>query len=355
MSTEEDFRLASYDFALPPGLIAQRPATSRDQSRLMVLEGAGAPRHRRFPDVVEYFRPGDVLVRNDTKVIPARLFGQRATGGRVEALLVHADAGAAMAGEVAWDCLARPAKHLREGEEIVFGDGELTGTVREKKADGQVRFAFKAAGGGDFLRVLDRVGHLPLPPYIARAEEKEDRERYQTVYARVPGAVAAPTAGLHFTPAILEALTAKGVEIAEVTLHVGPGTFRPMKTDDIREHQMDAEYYEISPAAAGVINRAKAEGRRVIAVGTTSSRAVESASAAGEVRPGSAWTRLFIAPGYRWRTIGGLLTNFHLPKSSLLVLVSALVGRERILAAYAEAVREGYRFYSYGDATLLLP
>lgn len=355
MSTDADFRLASYDFSLPPELIAQHPAISRDQSRLMVLEGGRPPQHRRFADVGEYFRPGDVLVRNDTKVIPARLFGHRATGGRVEALLVHPDAEAALAGEVAWDCLVRPAKHLREGEEIVFGDGELTGVLREKLADGHARFAFAAANGEEFLRVVERVGHLPLPPYIAREEEKEDRERYQTVYARVPGAVAAPTAGLHFTPEILTALAAKGVETAEVTLHVGPGTFRPMKAEDVRDHQMDAEYYEISPAAAATLNRAKAEGRRVIAVGTTSSRAVESASADGEVRPGSAWTRLFIAPGYRWRTISGLLTNFHLPKSSLLVLVSALVGRERILAAYAEAVREKYRFYSYGDATLLLP
>lgn len=355
MNTETDFLLKSYDFALPPELIAQHPATSRDKSRLMVLEGAAAPQHREFPDVVGYFRPGDLLVRNNTKVIPARIYGCRATGGKVEILLVHADAEAALAGRVAWNCMARPTKHLKVGEEIIFADGELRGTVEEKLENGQVRFGFAAADGGEFLKTVNKIGHLPLPPYITRAEEKDDRERYQTVYARVPGAVAAPTAGLHFTPEILARLEEKGVETAEVTLHVGPGTFKPLAAEDIRDHQMDAEYYEISPETADKINRARVEGRRVIAVGTTSSRAVESANVDDLVRSGCNWTRLFIMPGYRWKTIDGILTNFHLPKSSLLVLVSALVGRERILAAYAEAVRERYRFYSYGDATLILP
>ena len=355
MNAEADFLLANYDFALPPELIAQHPATSRDQSRLMILTGDNPPRHRRFPDVIEYFRPGDLLVRNNTKVIPARIYGQRATGGRVEILLVHADAESAIAGRVAWNCMARPTKHLREGETIVFADGALKGTLEAKLDNGQVRFCFDAADGGEFLKIVDQIGHLPLPPYIAREEERDDRERYQTVYARVPGAVAAPTAGLHFTPEILARLSSMGVETAEVTLHVGPGTFKPLKAEDIRDHQMDAEYYEISPENAAAINSARAAGRRIIAIGTTSSRAVESASAAGEIQPGCAWTRLFITPGYQWKTVKGLLTNFHLPKSSLLVLVSALMGRKRMLAAYTEAVRERYRFYSYGDATLLLP
>ncbi|GHS95552.1 S-adenosylmethionine:tRNA ribosyltransferase-isomerase [Planctomycetales bacterium] len=345
------FSLAAYDFALPPELIAQFPAERRDASRLMILRD-GKIAHSSFDRLPEFLRAGDLLVRNNTRVIPARLYGERASGGKVEILLVRPSDQ--FPDRVAWRCLAKPLKNLRRGEEIIFADGALRGALGEK-VEGQAVFIFDAPTTAEFLATVNRVGALPLPPYIARAEQPLDRERYQTVYARVPGAVAAPTAGLHFTEAVWQELSARGVEVADVTLHVGPGTFKPIAVDDLRQHAMDAEYYDIPVGAAAALDRAWRDGRRIIAVGTTSARTLESAAVAAEktVPAGGGWTRLFITPGYRWKIVNGLLTNFHLPKSSLLTLVSALCGRECLLAAYAEAVAQRYRFYSYGDATLL--
>ncbi|MDK2971273.1 MAG: S-adenosylmethionine:tRNA ribosyltransferase-isomerase [Candidatus Sumerlaeota bacterium] len=344
-----------YDYELPEELIADRPAERRDGSRLLVVPpGQGAPlEHRAFSDLPEYLRAGDVLVLNDSRVIPARLYGKRLPGGgQCEALLLE-PCSPTGDGVERWTALVRPGKKLKPGTRIVFGEG-FEAVVEEELGGGEKRVRF--ACDGTLAEALDRHGHMPLPPYIlARRGEKgsrpEDRERYQTVYARADGSVAAPTAGLHFTPELLAELQARGVEIARVTLHVGAGTFQPITAEDIGEHVLHMEHYTVPEAAAETVNRAKAEGRRVVAVGTTSVRTLESAAGADSVvRAGVASTALMIAPGYRFRVVDALVTNFHLPRSSLLCLVAALMGRERLLAVYAEAIGRGYRFYSYGDS-----
>ena len=367
MSLPDEFSLAAYNFHLPPANIAQTPAQRREESRLMVLRGHNRPEHHIFRALPGLLQPGDLLVRNNTKVIPARLLGKRPGGGKTEALLTHPAARqpgaetitATDGAGVRWVCLARPAGHLKPGKVITFGEGRLEAVVVAQLGGGRVILEFNITDEAEFMHVVDEIGQLPLPPYIDRKASgvrEEDRERYQTTFARHAGAVAAPTAGLHFTPELDAELLRRGVEIAHLTLHVGPGTFRPVSAEDIREHRMDGEFYEIDAATAAAVNRAKTEGRRVITVGTTSTRTLEfAADEDGRVSPGSGWTDLYIKPGYRWRVIDGLLTNFHLPKSSLLILVSAMLGREHMLSCYAEAVEHGYRFYSYGDAMLLLP
>jgi S-adenosylmethionine:tRNA ribosyltransferase-isomerase len=342
-----------FDFELPDAAIAQH-AAPRGESRLLVLDAAGAERHRRVRDLPELLRPGDLLVVNDTRVLPARLFGRRVpSGGRIELLLAERH------GEKEWDALLKPGRRATPGTRIELSE-ELSAEVVARGEDGRFRLCFS----GPVEPHLERLGHVPLPPYIHRApghpDEASDRERYQTVYAREPGAIAAPTAGLHFDDALLAALAARGIERVAVTLHVGLGTFKPVTTELVHEHRMDAERYLISDATAAALRRARAEGRRVVAVGTTVVRTLESAVAhpagAGavedEVPAGAGSSSLFIYPGFRFRVVDALLTNFHLPQSTLLMLVCAFAGRERVLAAYREAVEEGYRFYSYGDAML---
>lgn len=350
----QDALLSSYQFHLPQERIAQRPAERRDASRLMALAADGGIVETVFSELPNLLEPGDLLVRNNAKVLPARLIGRRAGGGVTEMLLVRPGE---YAGEEAWYCLARPASHLKAGKSVVFGDGELTAAVLAKEAGGAVWAAFSEKGER-FRAALERVGRLPLPPYIERPDRtptREDVERYQTAYAKKEGAVAAPTAGLHFTPELDERLRERGVDIAEITLHVGPGTFRPIKADNLDDHVMDAERYEIPTECWRAIREARDAKRRVVAVGTTTARSLEAAALSeldGEtVLDG--WTSLFIRPGHRFRLVDGLVTNFHLPGSSLLVLISALAGRERILASYERAVAGGYRFYSYGDAMLI--
>lgn len=367
----EDHALHAYQFPLPPERIAQTPAPERTASRLMVLDGDTPPAHHVFRDLPSILQPGDVLVRNDTRVIPARLRGRRAGGGKTELLLTHPLARAPVSlrqhlpenapdGGTCWLCLARPASHLKPGKVVTFGEPVgLTATVLAQCGGGRVLVSFDAPDDASLLARLPALGEVPLPPYIDRANggpNSEDADRYQTTFARHPGAVAAPTAGLHFTDAIDDALRTRSIDIETLTLHVGPGTFRPMVADDIRDHAVDAEYYAVSPETATALNTARAAGRRVIAVGTTTTRTLESVvDTEGRFHAGAGWTDLFIRPGHMFRAIDGLLTNFHLPGSSLLVLVSALMGRERILEAYGIAVDAGYRFYSYGDAMLLLP
>jgi S-adenosylmethionine:tRNA ribosyltransferase-isomerase len=331
-----------FDYELPDEAIAQQPAP-RGESRLLVLDGAGQERHRRVRDLPELLSPGDLLVVNDTRVLPARLFGRRAgSGGRVELLLVE------KLGPVEWEALAKPGRKARPGTVLELAPG-LTAEVVSKGEDGRHRVRFSAP----VEEHLERRGHVPLPPYIKRPDTAEDRERYQTVYARRPGAIAAPTAGLHFTAELLDELRRRDVEITEVTLHVGIGTFKPVTAALVHEHVMDRERYEVCAAAAAAVARAREQGGRVVAVGTTVVRTLESAATAdGGVRPGSGTTGLFITPGYRFQVVDVLLTNFHLPRSTLLMLVSAFAGRERVLAAYREAIAAGYRFYSYGDAML---
>ncbi|TCK03971.1 tRNA preQ1(34) S-adenosylmethionine ribosyltransferase-isomerase QueA [Phorcysia thermohydrogeniphila] len=342
-------KVSDFDYELPKELIAKFPVEPRDSARLMVLHrDSGKLEHRIFRDIVEYLKEGDVLVLNDTKVIPARLFGRLETGGKVELLLVRQPL------PNLWEVMAKPARKLKEGKRIIF-DEELEGIVKGYAGEGRRLVEFKVKGNKDFMEKLEKVGHIPLPPYIEREERPEDREKYQTVFAQKPGAVAAPTAGLHFTEELLEKLRDKGVIIKTVTLHVGPGTFKPVKVENVEEHQMDYETYNVPEETAKEVNRAKDEGRRVIAVGTTVVRTLESAAdESGRVKSGEGSTNLFIYPGYRFKVIDALITNFHLPRSTLLMLVSAFAGRERILNAYREAVKEGYRFYSYGDAMLIL-
>lgn len=340
--------LADFDYELPKELIAQHPPPQRGQSRLLVIPKAGGPlQHRMFTDLPEYLEPGDCLVLNDTKVIPARLIGQRVTGGRVELLLLR------QISDREWEALAKPARRLRLHERLIFGE-ELIAEIVAVGSEGRriVRLDYE----GDFWAVLERVGQMPLPPYIRRKKpEQLDRERYQTVYASVPGAVAAPTAGLHFTPKLIQEIERKGVKIARLTLHVGLGTFRPIQTENIEKHHMHAEYYSVSANAAAIINETRAQQGRIVAVGTTVVRTLETVvDAQGQIRPGFGMTDLYITPGFVFRATDALITNFHLPRSSLLVLVAAFVGRERILEAYQEAIRKGYRFYSYGDATLII-
>lgn len=333
-------------YDLPPELIAQTPIERRDASRLLVLnKETGEREHRHFYDLPSYLQKGDCLILNDSRVLPAHLLGQRLPGGGACEVLLLIDRG-----DKVWECLVRPGKKMRPGARLTFGNGELTAEVVEEVSGGNrlVRFHYE----GIFLEVLERLGKMPLPPYIK--EELQDKERYQTVYSKVSGSAAAPTAGLHFTKDLLEQIAAMGVGIGYVTLHVGLGTFRPVKEDEITEHEMHSEYCVIPAETADLINRTKQSGGRVICVGTTSCRTLESwAEEDGTVRPSAGWTDIFIYPGYRFKVMDCLVTNFHLPESTLVMLVSALAGREHILSAYEEAVREKYRFFSFGDAMLI--
>lgn len=344
-----------FDYHLPPELIAQHPPEKREDARLLVLDRErGGIRHRTFPEISQYFRPGDLLVLNDTRVIPARLLGKRpATGGKAEVLLL------APLGDGGWEALVRPARRARPGTEIEFGPG-LKATVRERKEDGGVILDFP--GQEDILPVLEEQGFPPLPPYIKRdlkdyPEEirERDRQRYQTVFARRPGAVAAPTAGFHFTEPILDTLKKRGVEIAFITLSVGYGTFGPVKTEEVEDHRIHTEHFRVPKETADLVNGLKDAGGRLFAVGTTVVRALESgADLNGRLDPTEGSTDIFIYPGYEFKLKYNILTNFHLPGSTLIMLVSALAGRELILKAYAEAIKEKYRFYSYGDAMLIM-
>ena len=339
-------KTSDFNFELPQELIAQTPIEKRDASRLLVLDkNSGAWEHRHFYDLPDYLHKGDCLILNDSRVLPARLLGQRLPGGGACEVLLLIDRG-----DKTWECLVRPGKHLRRGARLSFGDGELTAEVTEVLEGGNrlVKFNYE----GIFLEVLDRLGKMPLPPYIK--EELQDRERYQTVYSKVVGSAAAPTAGLHFTPELLQRIADKGVSLAYVTLHVGLGTFRPVKEDNIEDHPMHAEFCIVSQETADIVNRTHANGGRVISVGTTSCRTLESFTGEdGILQPKSGWTDIFIYPGYRFKAIDALVTNFHLPESTLIMLVSALAGRENVLCAYEEAVKERYRFFSFGDAMFI--
>lgn len=341
--------LSSYMFDLPPELVAQHPAPERDASRLMHLSTDGGVEEKRFSDLPDLLREGDLVVRNDVKVLPARLLGKRQGGGQAELLLVRSNNGR---DPEQWLCLARPANRFKPGRTFHFGPGgELAATAVRHDAEGMVWVEFSLKGD-DFLAALERVGQVPLPPYIERPDkrpETEDMQRYQTIYANRPGAVAAPTAGLHFTPVVDARLKEKGIGIVHLTLNVGPGTFRPIKTENLDDHRMHSEWYSISPENWERISRTRAAGGRIVAVGTTSTRTLEAAAASGEL---SGWTELFIRPGHEFKCVDAMVTNFHLPGSSLLVMIAALVGRERVLESYRKAIRERWRFYSYGDAML---
>ena len=338
-------KTADFDFQLPEELIAQTPLERRDASRLLTLDRTtGAVAHHHFYDLPRFLRPGDCLVLNDSRVLPARLIGNRPTGGACEVLLL------VNKGDNLWECLVRPGRKLKPGTWVSFGDGQLTAVVEAELEDGKraVRFCYK----GIFLEILEQLGKMPLPPYIKA--ELEDQERYQTVYSKVIGSAAAPTAGLHFTPELLEQVQSIGVKVCYVTLHVGLGTFRPVKAEDIEGHEMHSEFCMISQQTADVINETRKNGGRVICVGTTSCRTIESFAAEdGELSEHSGWTDIFIYPGYKFKVLDALITNFHLPQSTLIMLVSALAGRENVLAAYEQAVRERYRFFSFGDAMLI--
>jgi len=359
-------RLSDFQYALPPGLIAQRPLPERDSSRLLLLDReTGAVGHRSFRDLPALLRPGDLPVLNDTRVLPARLYGATPRGGRVEILLLEE------AEATAWWAWVKPGRRARVGAAFSLPGG-LTMRVLERGPEGRILLAFD--GPPSVREVLERHGYTPLPPYIKRAApgaggtaplagppaglreaHGEDRERYQTIYAREEGAIAAPTAGLHFTDAVLEEVRARGVEVASLTLHVGVGTFKPVREEEVERHRMEPERYRITEATARAVKEARGRGGRVVAVGTTTVRALESAAdEEGAPRAGAGQASLFITPGYRFRVVDGLLTNFHLPGSTLLMLVSAFAGRERVLAAYREAIAARYRFYSYGDAMLIL-
>ena len=337
-------KLSDFMYDLPEERIAQTPVEPRDHSRLMVLHrNSGEIEHRHFYDIIDYLNPGDVLVINETRVIPARLYGQRPTGGAVEVLLLK------QLGPKRWETLVRPGKKLRPGAQVIFGDGRLTGRVLENTAVGGRVVEFECEGS--FEAALDALGEMPLPPYIH--EKLRDRDRYQTVYAKQDGSAAAPTAGLHFTPELLERIRAKGVEIVPVLLHVGLGTFRPVKVENVEDHEMHSEYFEVSEAAAARVNAARDRGNRIIAVGTTSVRTLESAARDGRLTATRGDTNIFIKPGYRFQLVDALITNFHLPGSTLIMLVSALYDREKILEAYQLAVDMEYRFFSFGDAMLI--
>ncbi|MFO7830584.1 MAG: tRNA preQ1(34) S-adenosylmethionine ribosyltransferase-isomerase QueA [Desulfuromonadaceae bacterium] len=342
--------LSDFDYTLPSDLIAQQPAEQREDSRLMLLErSTESIRDTRFKNIEYYFNAGDVLVINDTRVIPARLHGTKASGGRIEVFLVRRLER--MPGEC-WVCLTRSSRAPRPGTRLTLAEC-LSAEVLEEGGDGyrNIRFEYN---GDDFLQWLEENGSIPLPPYIERAPQHQDLERYQTTFSSVPGAVAAPTAGLHFTHEILDILRHKGVEIVPLTLHVGLGTFLPIRVDNVAEHRMHAEAYSIPESTAAAVSAAKREGRRVVALGTTVTRTLEyAATGAGEIHAGSGMTDMFIYPGYRFKVINALLTNFHLPKSTLLMLVSAFAGRDFVLRAYAEAVAQRYRFFSYGDCMLI--
>ena len=338
-------KTSDFDFYLPEELIAQTPLERRDTSRLLTLDKVtGETGHYHFYDLPQFLKPGDCLVLNNSRVLPARLIGHRPTGGVCEVLLLSDK------GDNVWECLVRPGRKLRTGAQVIFGNGELTATIEAEESDGNrlVRFHYQ----GIFLEILEHLGKMPLPPYIKA--ELQDNERYQTVYSKVMGSAAAPTAGLHFTPELLQTIQDMGVSICYVTLHVGLGTFRPVKAEDIQDHEMHSEFCQISQETADTINRTRANGGRVICVGTTSCRTVESfAEEDGTMRARSGWTNIFIYPGYRFKVLDALITNFHLPQSTLIMLVSALAGREHVLAAYEEAVKERYRFFSFGDAMFI--
>ena len=339
-------KTSDFYYDLPQELIAQTPLDKRDTSRLMTLDRkTGETGHHHFYELPDFLNPGDCLILNDSRVLPARLLGQRLPGGGACEVLLLIDRG-----NKTWECLVRPGRKMRTGAKLRFGNGELTAEVVEELPDGNrmVRFDYE----GIFLEVLEHLGKMPLPPYIK--EELQDQERYQTVYSKVLGSAAAPTAGLHFTPELLEKIAAKGVGIGYVTLHVGLGTFRPVKEEEITDHEMHSEYCVISQETADLINRTKANGGRCICVGTTSCRTLESwAAEDGHMEPKAGWTNIYIYPGYKFKVMDGLVTNFHLPESTLIMLVSAFAGREHVLAAYRKAVEEKYRFFSFGDAMFI--
>ena len=337
---------SDFYYNLPEELIAQTPVTPRDHSRLMVVDReSGAITHRHFYNLCDILQKGDLLVMNDSRVLPARLMGHRPTGGVVEVLLLRD------LGNKCWECLCKPGRKMQVGNEVIFGDGELTAVVREVREDGNrvVEFRYE----GIFLEVLERLGKMPLPPYIK--EELQDQERYQTVYSREVGSAAAPTAGLHFTKELLEKIREKGVNEAFVTLHVGLGTFRPVKAEEVTEHHMHSELCMMNAETAKILNETKRNGGRVICVGTTSCRTLESlVNDDGTFEAKSRWTDIFIYPGYTFKAMDGLITNFHLPESTLVMLVSAFAGREHVLNAYEEAVKQRYRFFSFGDAMCIV-
>lgn len=337
-----------FDFDLPEKLIAQVPLANRSDSRLMMLnKKTGEVKHDIFKNIADYFQPGDCLVLNDTRVLPARLHGSKEeTGANIEVLLLKQLEGDC------WETLVKPAKRVKEGTIITFGDGRLSAVCLETSDHGGRTMEFRYEGV--FYEVLDALGEMPLPPYIK--EQLDDRERYQTVFARERGSAAAPTAGLHFTETLLNDLREKGVHIAFITLHVGLGTFRPVSVEDIDKHEMHAEFYQVSEGTARLLNKVRAQGGRIISVGTTSTRTLETLASANDGRftEASGWTNIFIYPGYEFKAIDGMITNFHLPKSTLIMLISALAGRENVLNAYKIAVEEKYRFFSFGDAMLIL-
>ena len=338
--------VSDFYYDLPEELIAQTPIEKRDESRLMVLNRANQTiEHKTFKDIIDYLEPGDCLVRNNTKVIPARLYGKKATGAKIEFLLLNR-----IEGDI-WECIVRPGHKLKPGTEVEFGDGILKAKVLDVMEGGTRKVEFKYEG--IFNEILDKIGLMPLPQYIH--ESLKDNDRYQTVYAKYEGSAAAPTAGLHFTPELFEKIKAKGIDVANVTLHVGIGTFRPVKVENVEEHHMHSEHFYIKQEDADKINNAKKNGKRVIAVGTTSCRVLETiADENGMVKPTEGDTQIFIYPGYKYKCLDGLVTNFHLPESTLIMLVSALAGRDYIMKAYNEAVKERYRFFSFGDAMLIL-
>ncbi|HHU89960.1 MAG TPA: tRNA preQ1(34) S-adenosylmethionine ribosyltransferase-isomerase QueA [Clostridiaceae bacterium] len=340
-------KLKDFSYELPERLIAQNPAEKRDLSRLLVLNRKNDTLlHKYFKDITDFFNSGDCLVINNTRVIPARLLGEKEkTGGKIEFVLLKRKE------KDIWEVILKPGKIAKPGSRFVFGEGLLKAEILEIADEGNriVKFYYD----GVFEEVLDKVGVMPLPPYIHAS--LEDKERYQTIYSRINGSAAAPTAGLHFTHEVFESLAQKGIKVVEVTLHVGLGTFRPVKTENILEHHMHKEFYSITPEACDIINKTKEEGQRVIAVGTTSVRVLETSSdESGRVRPGSGETDIFIYPGYRFKVVDALVTNFHLPESTLIMLVSAFAGKDRIMQAYREAINEEYRFFSFGDAMLIL-
>ncbi len=340
-------KTSDFFYELPPELIAQEPLADRSSSRLMTLNKEnGEIAHKHFYDIVDMLDEGDCLILNDTKVLPARLYGvKEGTGGAIEFLLLHKHT------LDTWEVILKPGRRAKPGARFVFGNGELKAEVLEVVNEGNrlVRFEYE----GVFEEVLDRLGEMPLPPYITK--KLEDKDRYQTVYAKNPGSAAAPTAGLHFTPELMEKIKAKGVNIGYVTLHVGLGTFRPVKVDDVNEHKMHSEFYVMPQETVDLINRTKAAGKRVISVGTTATRTLETCGAdGGELKAATGWTDIFIYPGKRFNVIDALITNFHLPESTLIMLVSALAGKDNVMAAYEEAVKERYRFFSFGDAMFIV-
>jgi len=341
-------RIEEFDFNLPPSLIAQYPSPQRGDSRLMVIDRrSGEIQHRAFQDLGDYLRPGDLVVMNNTRVLPARLLGKKETGGKCEILLIPSWDGP----REEWEALIKDARKIRPGTRIQFGEG-FSGDILEVKG-GKAKIRFTP--GGEVMDLVQKFGHIPLPPYIRRPDEPQDRERYQTILAEKDGSIAAPTAGLHFTHSLLQSIQARGVHLTRITLHVGIGTFAPVRVQEIKDHTMETEWVEIPEKVALAIEETKGTGGRVIAVGTTTTRALESvADSQGRVKPGQYLARLFIYPGYCFRIIDALITNFHLPKSTLIMLVSALVGKDFLMKAYQEAIAKKYRFYSYGDAMLIL-